>query len=558
MRETVPPAPADRFRELFWHTLVRQTVLYFLPLLLLALFFHVQYASLLREGRRAHVSVVAEHQAHTLDLFLRERVINLANLIGDLQALHGAAADTFLCNSLAGLQKTSNAFVDLGIVDAQGRLESYCGPVEFPGTVSYRNEAWFKGLMADAQGWIVTDIYLGFRRRPHFTIAVRHGSGSGMRVLRAALSPEKIEEFLANLDDAGEVHACVINREGVFQIVKPPLGAPLESSPYRPPPQPRRGFVDSPSSVDGKDSAYAWLNETPWALVVVDRIGAPGLGTPNTLLLVTVAFFILMGAVILYRARQLVCRQLSLERHEAELSGQLVHAAKLASVGELAAGIAHEINNPLAIIAEEVGLLQDSLDPELASEDDPEIVLEDHLDIIYKAVFRCRDITRKLLTFVRKSEVKLAPLHVHDILDDVLDGMLGNEIQLSNTRVLREYGEDIPEIVTDRNQLVQVFVNVVKNAVDAMAGGGTLTVRTHAAEGRLTVAISDTGCGMSREQIEKVFMPFFTAKAPSKGTGLGLSVSLTIIKSLSGDMYVESAPDRGSTFTISLPLQLEG
>ncbi len=100
---------------------------------------------------------------------------------------------------------------------------------------------------------------------------------------------------------------------------------------------------------------------------------------------------------------------MAIEEHEAELSGQLVQAAKLASVGELAAGIAHEINNPLAIIAEEVGVLKDSLDPELAEEEDEPLDLAEHLDAIHDAVFRCRDITRKLLTFVRKAEVKVEP-----------------------------------------------------------------------------------------------------------------------------------------------------
>jgi two-component system, NtrC family, sensor kinase len=558
MPDTVPPTNPSHFRELMWHTLVRQVVLYFVPLLLLAVFFHVQYGRSLKESRRAHLGVVAEHQAHTLDLFLRERLMNLANLIADLQTLDGDAADAFLAEALADLQKTSDAFVDLGIVGADGVLRAYHGPVAFQGPVSYLDEEWFRSLVGGAQDWLVTNIYLGFRRRPHFTIAMRYGSGPQLRVLRAALSPEKIEEFLANLDDAADIHACVINREGVFQVVKPPLGAPLKTSPYRPPRQPRRGFLDAPASTGGSDSAYAWLNKTPWALVVVDRVGLRGLGAPSTLLVVTVAFFVLMGGIILVRGRQLVCRQLAFERHEAELSGQLVQAAKLASVGELAAGIAHEINNPLAIIAEEAGLLKDSLDPELTSDDEPEIVLDEHLDIIHDAVFRCRDITHKLLTFVRHSEVKLAPWHVHDILDEVLDGMLGNELQLSNTRVVRSYAEGVPEIVTDRNQLVQVFVNVVKNAIDAMGGGGTLTVTTMAEESRLTVAIGDTGCGMTREQLERVFMPFFTTKASSKGTGLGLSVSLTIIKSLSGEMYVESAPNRGSTFTITMPLQLEG
>jgi two-component system NtrC family sensor kinase len=260
-----------------------------------------------------------------------------------------------------------------------------------------------------------------------------------------------------------------------------------------------------------------------------------------------------MGLVILVRTRQVVGEHLATERHEAELSGQLVHAAKLASVGELAAGIAHEINNPLAIIAEEVGVLRDSMDPELPQEEE-ELDVEDHLVAIHEAVFRCRDITRKLLTFVRQREVNVEPHDLHDILDEVLEALLGHELAISNVVVERHFDTRIPHIPTDRNQLVQVFVNLVKNAMDAMPSGGRLSATTQLVGDKVRTSIRDTGCGMTPAQLDKVFMPFFTTKEPGKGTGLGLSVSYTIIRSLGGAFYVTSAPGEGSTFTVELPL----
>jgi two-component system NtrC family sensor kinase len=223
-------------------------------------------------------------------------------------------------------------------------------------------------------------------------------------------------------------------------------------------------------------------------------------------------------------------------------------------VGELAAGIAHEINNPLAIVAEEVGILEDSLDPELSSPDDEPLDLRGHLDAIHEAVFRCRDITRKLLTFVRQSDVKVEAHDLARILDDVLDAMLGNELAMSNVVVERDDAPGLPPVLVDRNQLVQVFVNLVKNALDAMPGGGTLHVFTSRRGPAVTISVRDTGCGMTREQMERVFIPFFTTKEPGKGTGLGLSVSYGIVHSLGGEFYVESAPGRGSTFTVELPL----
>ncbi len=542
-----------RVRELFWTTLGRLILLYFAPLLLLAAFFHVQYRHLVREGHRAHLEVVAEHQANTFDLFLRERLTNLGN-VADNPDFREPGRGARLPGLLSALQRTSDAFVDLGVVGEDGFLASYAGPVRYGGQVSYREEDWFRQL--EPGGSVLTEIYRGFRDMPHFTIAVRRGAGADGVVLRAALSPERLAEYLAGLEGASEVHAAIVNAGGVLQVATPRVGRVLEPSPFTPPTVPERGFVAADGS--GRPAyAYAWLSHTPWALVVMEA--GPAAAAPffrDGPFLATVAVFLLMGGVILVRTRQVVGRQLEAERHEADLSGQLVHAAKLASVGELAAGIAHEINNPLAIIAEEVGVLQDALDPELA--DDEPLDVPEHLGAIHEAVFRCRDITRKLLTFVRQTDVKLELHPLRGILDDVLDVMLGNELAISNVQVVRRYDDAVPPILVDRNQLVQVFVNLVKNAMDAMPDGGTLTVSVVRRERVAAVSIRDTGCGMTPEALEKVFLPFFTTKDPGKGTGLGLSVSYSIIRNLGGAFYVDSAPGVGSVFTVELPLEVAG
>jgi two-component system, NtrC family, sensor kinase len=555
---STPPLRGEEHyaRELFWATFLRLLLLYFAPLLLLVVFFHVQYSHLLRDSLRAHLAVIAEHQANTFDLFLRERLVNLGNIIDD-PAFVGREEAGQLDSFLATLQQTSDAFVDLGVVSSQGDLVAYVGPVAYTSPVNYRDEDWFRELSTLGRSSVITEIYLGYRDQPHFTIAVRRREGESMRILRSALSPEHLSEYLRTLEGANEVHAAVVSARGILQVATPRVGEILRSSPFTPPRSPERGFVPGSSRARRPDYAYAWLGETPWALVVMDAGNADRAGPfgfPNTFFPVTVAVFVVMGVVILMRTRQVVGRQLASERHEAELSGQLVHAAKLASVGELAAGIAHEINNPLAIIAEEVGVLQDSLDPELAMDDDEPVDLPERLEAIREAVFRCRDITRKLLTFVRQTEVKVEAHYIREILDEVVDVMLGNELAISNVEVVRNYDFSIPQILTDRNQLVQVFVNLVKNAMDAMPGGGTLTVTTRRNGEKASVSIRDTGCGMTPVQMERVFMPFFTTKDPGKGTGLGLSVSYSIIQSFGGAFYVESAPGKGSTFTVELPL----
>jgi two-component system NtrC family sensor kinase len=546
----------SNFRELLWQTLVRQILIYFLPLLLLAVFFHLQYKHLVAESEQIHLEVIAEHQAHTLDLFLRERLINLANVIDDPLFRQSLAAKKPLSKTLDKLQQTSSAFVDVGVVDGEGKLTHYHGPVDFPQPVDYHDEPWYVKLLGHDEEVVITDIYMGFRNRPHFTIAVKRVYEADVLILRAALSPERINEYLTTLEGASEVNASVVSAKGVFQVVTPRVGEPMQQSPYLPPKTPIRGYCDASDPSSSVDFAYAWLSEVQWALVVENRSlkGLQGSLSwmPSNFLPLTVIIFLFMGVMIVLRARQLVKRQLASEKLEAELSGQLVQAAKLASVGELAAGIAHEINNPLAIIAEEIGVLRDMLDPEFAEEGE-EMNLEEHLGIMHEAVFRCRDITRKLLSFVRKEEVNFASHDLHDILDEVLDGMLNNELAITNVEVVRKYDSGVQPIMTDRNQLIQVIVNLVKNSIDAMTKGGVLTVETAHKKDRVLVEVKDTGCGMSAEQMERVFTPFFTTKDPGEGTGLGLSVSFSIIKGFGGDMFVNSTPGEGSVFGVELP-----
>ena len=546
-----------RFKQLFRHTFWRLILVYFAPLLLLAVFFNLQHASVVEHAGREHLRVIAEHQANTMDLFLRERLVNLTNVLGDSVLSAPPPSGEDLDDVLSRLQQASGAFVDVGLVDERGRLVAYAGPVDYPDVVSYESEAWFELLRREGRDWVMTDIYLGLRQEPHFTIAVKRRISGAWVVLRAALSPEFIHGYLTTLEGANEVRAALANAAGVLQIAGQ-IGTDGQPSSYTPPQEPDRGYFVDEGDPETKEYGYAWLAETPWVLVVESKgdaqVDGTLLGRQSNVFWLSLGLSLLTGVLVLWRARQVVRKQVELELHEAELSRQLVHAARLASVGELAAGIAHEINNPLAIIAEEVGLMRDALDPEFADDEDDETDPVEHLTIIKEAVFRCRDITRKLLTFVRQSDVKFERQSVHEILDEVAGGMLGNQLSLSNIEVITEYDERIPPVLTDRNRLIQVFVNLIKNALDAMPNGGRLTIRTSSSPGWAKIEIRDSGSGMTPEQMKRIFHPFFTTKDPGKGTGLGLSVCSTIVEGFGGGLSAASDVGEGSTFVLELPV----
>jgi len=544
------PFNEEHYKDLKRKTIVRLLITYLGPLTLLAVYFFYQYDAMVSESRRLHLRAIAENQANTLDLFLTERLVNLSNLIDDPK-FEISPTPAVLQDYLNSLQKNSEAFVDIGTFDSAGVQVGYAGPYPSLERRNYSSEAWYQTLRIREDNFIITDIYLGFRQQPHFTIAVSRITDGQYLVLRATLGPEKIYDYIHTLEGSSEVFTSIVNKAGFYQVVTPHIGTPLQTSSIVPPHLPRLGTEEI--EIDGTDItyAYSWLRTADWALTVQwsEREQRSFLsGFELRIVLISLVVVLLILTYIIHRARKLVDLQMESDRNRA----QLEHAAKLASVGELAAGIAHEINNPLAVISEEAGLIKDLMNPEFGQPIENKDLIP-HLDNISESVFRCRDITRKLLGFVRKTDINLQPHDIHKIIDGVVDGLLGPEMAVSNIEIIRKYGRDIPEIVTDRNQIQQVILNIVNNGVDAITGPGKITISTGYERKMIIISLSDTGKGIRPDQLDKIFMPFYTTKEVGKGTGLGLSVSYGIIKSFGGGITVESTVGVGTTFTIKLP-----
>lgn len=224
---------------------------------------------------------------------------------------------------------------------------------------------------------------------------------------------------------------------------------------------------------------------------------------------------------------------------------ELLHKEKLASMGQLAAGVAHEINNPLGTIL----LFADMLYKETA-ENDPK---REDLHMIINETIRCRKIVSDLLNFARQQEVLAQECDINDILEQVIEGV-AHHPSFKQVHIVRQFSQGLPRIHADQAQLMQVFVNLLNNAAEAMPDGGTITITSRLADGqRMEVRIEDTGCGMSEETLGKLFTPFFTTKPVGKGTGLGLSIVYGIIKMHRGNITVNSAVGKGTTVTVTLP-----
>lgn len=544
------PFRAGHYRELRRRQIARLAVTYLAPLIILIVYFQYRYLGLEDDNRRVHLGAIAEHQANTLDLFLSERRVNLTNLI-DHPRFSVPPSSQEMTDYLRDLKRVSEAFVDLGSFDSSGVQIAYAGPHPSLESRNYKDEGWYATLKGRADHFVMTDVYLGFRQQLHFTIAVSRVVENRFLVLRASLDPARMYEYIESQQAAGDVITCIVNADGVYQLVNERIGFPLDTCPIPIPGS--RHFGDGTTKIDDATQIYAfrWLRNTHWSLIVQSITATRGvLGAlqPRPLV-VSAALLLLAVVVIVNRAGKLVAQQKEADQTRA----QLEHAAKLASVGELASGIAHEINNPLAVITEESGLLMDYTDPQFGHTLD-EQDLRKRLETIQKSAFRCRDITRKLLRFVRRTDFDLQEHDVHDIIDGVIDGLLGPEIEVSSVILQRDYDRSLPRLTTDINQLQQVILNLVNNAGDAIGDeSGVITFTTSAHGNTVRISITDTGCGMTPEQLDKVFMPFFTTKEVGKGTGLGLSVSYGIVRGLGGELEVTSSPGEGSTFTLVLP-----
>ncbi len=546
------PYNDEHYREVKRRNIIRLLITYLTPLILLTVYFFVQYDAMVREGRRLHLRAIAENQANTLNLFLSERIVNLSNLFNDPK-FPAAPTSADMDGYLIRLQRSSPAFVDIGFFDSSGVQAAYAGPYPSLEMRNYGSEAWYQDLRGRDSNFVITDIYLGFRNQPHFTIAVRKTVGGGFLVLRATLSPDKLYEYITSLEGSSEVNTSIVNTAGYYQVVTPDIGTPLETSSIVPPGTPRLGMEEVDVEGASVTYAYSWLRTADWALTVrwsgghmesfLSEFGVK-------LIAIAVGVILLIFVIIINRARKLVDMQKDSDRTRA----QLEHASKLASVGELAAGIAHEINNPLAVISEEAGLMKDLMSPEFGGSISREEIAE-RLDTISQSVFRCRDITRKLLGFVRKTDFDLKPHNVQRLIDSVVDGLLGPEMAVSNIELVRDFKPNVPDIITDGNQFQQVLLNIINNAVDAIRGPGKITITCAFVDGMVQITVSDTGKGIAPDQMDKIFMPFFTTKEVGKGTGLGLSVSYGIIRSFGGTITVDSTIGVGTTFTIRVPLR---
>ena len=562
---TNPSEQSPHYRSLIRKMFFTIIAVSFIPVFLVSATIFYQFRTSYREKIFAHLNEMVQKHTTNIDIFLM-------NKLSDIRYLSRSAGFSNLSNE-AFLQKTmtimqqeyGSVFVDIGVIDDMGKQVAYAGPYHLA-NADYADADWFQITMTRQH--FISDVFLGLRGVPHFIIAVRNTRDGKPWILRATIDFEAFNSMVAKIRVGETGFAFIINQEGSFQT-NPIFNVIPNKDLYISVFQQEKALekqnaVHIREEVDGsgKKNIYmgSLLKNGDW-LLIYQQNSADAFSKLNQTQVFSMIIFILGGIGIVIMAFLLSGRMVkhiaTTDSEKEMLNQQVIETGKLASIGELAAGIAHEINNPVAIMVEEAGWIQDLLEEEefQASENYDEF--KRALAQIKTQGTRCKDINYKLLSFARKTDSRIQDIQVNDLIMDLIS-LSDQRGKYSMVEIHSQPAEHLPLLRLSVSELQQVFLNLINNAIDAMEKkGGKLTISTRQEDRLVVVEMADTGAGIPEANLSRIFDPFFTTKPVGKGTGLGLAICYGIVKKMGGEIKVRSTLNVGTTFTVYLPISEE-
>ncbi len=537
----------------------------YIPLIVVSSGILYQMHAIHQEKTRIHLETLVKKHKWNIDHFLRERQDNIS-FIADSYRFDELADSARLAELFRKLQTTyGHVFSDIGVVRADGTQVSYVGPYLLE-SAQYNDAEWFQAaFQADTY---TSDVFLGLRGFPHFIVTARKYKDGQPWILRATVDFLAFNDVVENIQLGQTGFAHIINRAGALQTRT--AGRPVSTeSAYLALFQKANQF--SPDQIqsgtrqaaDGTDLIYVagLLKENQWALVFQQDL-KDAYRDLNRTRNIAILVFGLGGIAIFTMAvvlsKGMITRIAAADREKEIMNQQIIESGHLVSLGELAAGIAHEINNPVAIMVEEAGWIEDLLEEETFHESENLTEFKRALTQIRKQGIRARDITHKLLSFARRSDSIIDRVDVNDLIREVVS-LSAQQARYNNVEFESRLDEDLPAVQVSQTELQQVLFNLINNAIDAMdKRGGVIHVASWSNGDQVLFHVKDNGPGIPEANLHRIFEPFFTTKPVGKGTGLGLSICYGIIKKMGGEIKVESRVGEGTVFEINIPIDVRG
>lgn len=553
---TIDPKAALRgeasYKRLWWYSVLLTSLVALTPLVVMTIVHYHQYQKALQAELIYPISRLLSNTKSSLESVISVRKSALALIVRE-KSFQDFTSEDDLKTTFGNLKDSFGGFVDLGLIDSQGNQFLYVGPYDLKGK-NYQEQSWFHEV--SLRDLYVSEVFMGYRNFPHFVIAVKHEEpGGSFYVLRATIDMQLLNKQIQALDLGPSSDVFIINRKGILQTETRSHGDILNYSTVAVPSYSTQAEVIGDYLEGGQSRilGYAYIENSPFILMTVqDRkdLMKNWMSLRNDPLWFLIGSAILILIVVLGSSAYLVNRIRVADTRRTKLFHNLEYTNKMASIGRLAASVAHEINNPLAIINEKAGLLKD-----MATFTEDFTQKEKVLNLvtsILNSVDRCSTITHRLLGFAKRMDIHSEVIDLGSLLKEVL-GFLGKEVEHRNISVHFDIPDDIPTIESDRGQLQQVFLNIINNAFGALQDGGWIRISLEERENHMVaVTICDNGSGISKEDLKHIFEPFFSTKGKF-GTGLGLSITYEIVQKLGGQISVESELGEGTCFTVTLP-----